>query len=187
MAVSFNWCRAAWSWVSTLAGLLYMDNLFLHIIFWFILTGSFAVTWSLYNLLYSHEFFWCRINENSAVFSVVEKHLKPGPWNHSLRQFCDQTLDSLKFFVRKYSKVFCFDLILSRFYIFVLHYIPQKLNEGSNLRTLAEYCKILSVHIQLKVLISRSDLMFLIRMPFCDHYSNFAHLTCRDNNHFFVD
>ncbi|KAJ6777923.1 hypothetical protein OIU74_001827 [Salix koriyanagi] len=37
-------------------------------------------------------------------FSAIEKHLKPGPWNHPLKQFCDEHLDSLKFFIRKYPK-----------------------------------------------------------------------------------
>ncbi|KAL3615394.1 hypothetical protein CASFOL_041055 [Castilleja foliolosa] len=45
-----------------------------------------------------------RVNENSTLASVIEKHLKPGPWKNSLRQFCDQSLDSLKFFTRKYPK-----------------------------------------------------------------------------------
>ncbi|KAH6813012.1 hypothetical protein C2S51_022030 [Perilla frutescens var. frutescens] len=44
------------------------------------------------------------IHENSTLFSAIEKHLKAGPWNHPLRQFCDQTIDSLKFFVRKNPK-----------------------------------------------------------------------------------
>ncbi|GFP93128.1 box c/d snoRNA protein 1 [Phtheirospermum japonicum] len=44
------------------------------------------------------------VNENSTLASVIENHLKPGPWNHSLRQFCDQNLDSLNFFTRKYPK-----------------------------------------------------------------------------------
>ncbi|XP_057793923.1 uncharacterized protein LOC131010429 [Salvia miltiorrhiza] len=44
------------------------------------------------------------IHENATFFSVIEKHLKPGPWNHQLKQFCDESLDSLKFFIRKYPK-----------------------------------------------------------------------------------
>ncbi|KAL6587495.1 hypothetical protein OROMI_000473 [Orobanche minor] len=44
------------------------------------------------------------IHEDSTLFSAIEKHLKPGPWNHRLRQFCDQGLDSLKLFIRKYPK-----------------------------------------------------------------------------------
>ncbi|KAJ6964127.1 box C/D snoRNA protein [Populus alba x Populus x berolinensis] len=44
------------------------------------------------------------VHEDTELFSVIEKHLKPGPWNHPLRQFCDQPLDSLKFFIRKYPK-----------------------------------------------------------------------------------
>ena len=46
-----------------------------------------------------------RLNENMNLSSVVENHLKPGPWNHQLRQFCDEQLDCLKFFIRKYPKV----------------------------------------------------------------------------------
>ncbi|KAL6560446.1 hypothetical protein OROGR_004005 [Orobanche gracilis] len=44
------------------------------------------------------------VNENTTLSSVIENHLKPGPWNHSLRQFCNHTLDSLKFFIRKNPK-----------------------------------------------------------------------------------
>jgi hypothetical protein len=39
---------------------------------------------------------------------IIENHLKPGPWNHQLRQFCEEQLDCLKFFIRKYPKVFLF-------------------------------------------------------------------------------
>ncbi|KAL3815040.1 hypothetical protein ACJIZ3_016308 [Penstemon smallii] len=44
------------------------------------------------------------VHENTTLSSVIEDHLKPGPWNHSLKPFCDETLDSLKFFIRKYPK-----------------------------------------------------------------------------------
>ncbi|PSS11979.1 Box C/D snoRNA protein [Actinidia chinensis var. chinensis] len=44
------------------------------------------------------------VDENTNLCSVVEKHLGPGPWNHQLKQFCDEPLDSLKFFIRKYPK-----------------------------------------------------------------------------------
>lgn len=44
------------------------------------------------------------IHENTTFSSVIEIHLKPGPWNHKLKQFSDETLDSLKFFIRKYPK-----------------------------------------------------------------------------------
>ncbi|CBI32194.3 unnamed protein product, partial [Vitis vinifera] len=44
------------------------------------------------------------INENSTLSSVIEKHLKPGPWNHKLKPFCAEQLDCLKFFIRKYPK-----------------------------------------------------------------------------------
>lgn len=44
------------------------------------------------------------IHENTNLCSVIGKHLEHGPWNHRLRQFCDEPLDSLKFFIRKYPK-----------------------------------------------------------------------------------
>ncbi|KAJ9158698.1 hypothetical protein P3X46_024259 [Hevea brasiliensis] len=44
------------------------------------------------------------VHEDTYLCSVIEKHLKPGPWNHQLRQFCDEHLDSLKFLIRKYPK-----------------------------------------------------------------------------------
>eukprot|EP00261_Vitis_vinifera_P040036 XP_019081279.1 PREDICTED: uncharacterized protein LOC100855187 isoform X2 [Vitis vinifera] len=45
-----------------------------------------------------------RVNENSTLSSVIENHLKSGPWNHKLRPFCAEQLDCLKFFIRKYLK-----------------------------------------------------------------------------------
>ncbi|XP_021887710.1 box C/D snoRNA protein 1 [Carica papaya] len=42
--------------------------------------------------------------EDASIYSVIENHLKPGPWNHQLKQFCDVQLDSLKFFIRKCPK-----------------------------------------------------------------------------------
>ncbi|KAL0284034.1 UNVERIFIED_CONTAM: hypothetical protein Sradi_7210800 [Sesamum radiatum] len=45
-----------------------------------------------------------RVQEDTTLSSMIEKHLKPGPWNHSLRPFCDQTLGSLKIFIGKYPK-----------------------------------------------------------------------------------
>lgn len=38
------------------------------------------------------------------LHSIIENHLKPGPWNHQLKQFCEEQLDCLKFFIRKYPK-----------------------------------------------------------------------------------
>ncbi|KZV20413.1 box C/D snoRNA protein 1 [Dorcoceras hygrometricum] len=55
-------------------------------------------------LYFTYKFFHCRIHENTSLSSVIENHLKPGPWNHKLKQFCDETLDSLRFFIRKYPK-----------------------------------------------------------------------------------
>ncbi|KAL6964813.1 hypothetical protein U1Q18_035868 [Sarracenia purpurea var. burkii] len=44
------------------------------------------------------------VNENTNLCSVIENHLRPGPWKHRLKQFCDEPLDSLKFFIRKHPK-----------------------------------------------------------------------------------
>ncbi|VFR02378.1 unnamed protein product [Cuscuta campestris] len=41
------------------------------------------------------------VNEKAKLRDVIEKHLKPGPWKHPLKQFCDVPLDSLKVFIRK--------------------------------------------------------------------------------------
>lgn len=44
------------------------------------------------------------VNENTSFRSILEKHLKPSPWNHQLKEFCDDQLDCLKLFIRKYPK-----------------------------------------------------------------------------------
>ncbi|OVA02866.1 zinc finger protein [Macleaya cordata] len=44
------------------------------------------------------------VDENTNLCSVIEKHLKLGPWNHKLRPFCEEQLDCLKFFIRKNAK-----------------------------------------------------------------------------------
>ncbi|KAF7842948.1 Box C/D snoRNA protein 1 [Senna tora] len=44
------------------------------------------------------------VNENTSLCTILEKHLKPGPWNHQLRKFCEDQLDCLKLFIRKYPK-----------------------------------------------------------------------------------
>ncbi|KAA8515715.1 hypothetical protein F0562_018674 [Nyssa sinensis] len=44
------------------------------------------------------------VHENTNLCSVIENHLKAGPWNHRLKQFCEEPLDSLKFFIRTYPK-----------------------------------------------------------------------------------
>ncbi|KAF8403887.1 hypothetical protein HHK36_011993 [Tetracentron sinense] len=44
------------------------------------------------------------VHENTSLCSVIENHLKPGPWNHQLRSFCKEHLDHLKFFIRIYPK-----------------------------------------------------------------------------------
>ncbi|RWR97156.1 zinc finger protein [Cinnamomum micranthum f. kanehirae] len=44
------------------------------------------------------------VDENKSLNSVVEEHLKPGPWNHKLKPFCNEQMDSLKFFIQKFPK-----------------------------------------------------------------------------------
>ncbi|KAL9324212.1 hypothetical protein ACSQ67_009069 [Phaseolus vulgaris] len=44
------------------------------------------------------------VDENTSFNSVLEKHLKPGPWNNQLRPFCEVQLDCLRLFIRKYPK-----------------------------------------------------------------------------------
>ncbi|KAI3932732.1 hypothetical protein MKW92_027998 [Papaver armeniacum] len=44
------------------------------------------------------------VNENTKLCSVIEEHLKLGPWNNKLRPFCEEPLDRLKFFIRKNAK-----------------------------------------------------------------------------------
>ncbi|GAB2289083.1 hypothetical protein Dimus_023384 [Dionaea muscipula] len=44
------------------------------------------------------------ILESTTLRSVIEKHLQPSPWNHKLKKFCEEELENLKFFIRKYPK-----------------------------------------------------------------------------------
>ncbi|XP_044491102.1 box C/D snoRNA protein 1 [Mangifera indica] len=44
------------------------------------------------------------VHEDTNLCSIIENHLKPGPWNHKLRQFSEELLDRLKFFIPKYPK-----------------------------------------------------------------------------------
>ncbi|GLT32150.1 hypothetical protein SLA2020_068370 [Shorea laevis] len=44
------------------------------------------------------------VNEERNICSVIENHLKPGPWIHQLRHFFEEQLENLKFFMRKYPK-----------------------------------------------------------------------------------
>ncbi|KAL6007631.1 hypothetical protein ACLOJK_033130 [Asimina triloba] len=44
------------------------------------------------------------VNEHECVVHVIEKHLKSGPWNHQLKPFCQEPLDSLKFLIQKNPK-----------------------------------------------------------------------------------
>ncbi|KAM6571799.1 hypothetical protein CsatA_015879 [Cannabis sativa] len=44
------------------------------------------------------------IDENMNISSIIRNHLKPGPWNHQLKRFCDEDPKNLKFFIRKYQK-----------------------------------------------------------------------------------
>ncbi|KAK4349265.1 hypothetical protein RND71_032020 [Anisodus tanguticus] len=50
------------------------------------------------------------VHENTSLQSVIENHLKPSPWNHPLRQFCEEPLDSLKFFIQKGTKSSFYEL-----------------------------------------------------------------------------
>ncbi|XVF79581.1 hypothetical protein PTKIN_Ptkin15bG0000700 [Pterospermum kingtungense] len=45
-----------------------------------------------------------RVHEDTILNSVIGNHLKPSPWNNPLRRFCEEQLDCLKFFIRKYPK-----------------------------------------------------------------------------------
>ncbi|KAG5100424.1 hypothetical protein JHK82_045476 [Glycine max] len=44
------------------------------------------------------------VDENTSFYSILEKHLMPGPWKNQLKQFCEVQLDCLKLFIRKYPK-----------------------------------------------------------------------------------
>ncbi|CAN1190820.1 Box C/D snoRNA protein 1 [Linum perenne] len=44
------------------------------------------------------------VDENASIFSEIHKHLQPGPWKNQLKQFCEEDLESLKCFIRKYPK-----------------------------------------------------------------------------------
>lgn len=44
------------------------------------------------------------VPEDRSLCSVIENHLKPGPWSHQLRQFCEEQLDQIKFFICKFPK-----------------------------------------------------------------------------------
>ncbi|KAI3964450.1 hypothetical protein MKX01_007140 [Papaver californicum] len=49
-------------------------------------------------------FYHQRVDENTKLCSVIEKHLKLGPWNNKLRPFCEEILDRLEFFIRVNAK-----------------------------------------------------------------------------------
>ncbi|CAF2081754.1 box C/D snoRNA protein 1 [Brassica napus] len=44
------------------------------------------------------------VGEDTSLCSVIENHLKPGPWIHKLKPFCDVDLFSLKLFIQKGAK-----------------------------------------------------------------------------------
>ncbi|KAG9147776.1 hypothetical protein Leryth_018831 [Lithospermum erythrorhizon] len=44
------------------------------------------------------------VHENTSLCSVIGKHFQSGPWNHKLKQFSSEPLDSLKLFIRKFPK-----------------------------------------------------------------------------------
>ncbi|CAA6660584.1 unnamed protein product [Spirodela intermedia] len=41
------------------------------------------------------------VDERMNLISVMGKHLKPTPWNHKLRPFCNERIEDLKFFLQK--------------------------------------------------------------------------------------
>ncbi|KAJ9680661.1 hypothetical protein PVL29_019856 [Vitis rotundifolia] len=66
-----------------------------------------CITWTIEWQFHSTDMFYStvgEINENSTFSSAIENHLKHGPWNHKLKLFCAELLDSLKIFIRKYLK-----------------------------------------------------------------------------------
>ncbi|RID56996.1 hypothetical protein BRARA_F00403 [Brassica rapa] len=48
------------------------------------------------------------VGEDTSLCSVIENHLKPGPWIHKLKPFCDVDLFSLKLFIQKGAKATTF-------------------------------------------------------------------------------
>ncbi|WOG95697.1 hypothetical protein DCAR_0415024 [Daucus carota subsp. sativus] len=63
---------------------------------------SWTIEWRFHStdvVLHDH-----RVDENKSLSSVIMNHLEPGPWNHGLKQFCKEPLQSLKFFIRKFHK-----------------------------------------------------------------------------------
>jgi hypothetical protein len=46
-----------------------------------------------------------RIDEHATLFSLLEKHLSPGPWKDQLTQYRNTELRDLKLFIQKSSKV----------------------------------------------------------------------------------
>lgn len=105
MAFLFHWCRINGPWVSNRINEVLMQTsisslVFLHLFIFFVIFFS-----SLLQLLTLVRLLCFSIHESRSFVSVLESHLKPGPWKHQLRQFCEQPLDSLKLFIRKNPKV----------------------------------------------------------------------------------
>ncbi|KAL8119468.1 hypothetical protein AgCh_016838 [Apium graveolens] len=42
------------------------------------------------------------VDDNTSLSSAIMNHLKPGPFNHQLKRFCEEPLHSLNFFIRKF-------------------------------------------------------------------------------------
>lgn len=64
---------------------------------------SWTIEWRFHStdvVLHDH-----RVDENTSLSSVIVNHLQPSPWNHRLKRFCKEPLQSLKLFVRKFAKV----------------------------------------------------------------------------------
>lgn len=66
--------------------------------------------------------FFSRVEDNTSLSSVIINHFEPGPFIHRLKRFCKETLQSLKFFVRKFPKVFNLAYFYSGFcFILIFH------------------------------------------------------------------
>ena len=69
-----------------------------------------------------------RVNENTSFCSILEQHLKHGPWNHQVRQFCEDKLDCLKLFIRKYPKVIFFTFTIAEIQDTKLAYLQDHID-----------------------------------------------------------
>lgn len=93
-----------WPWVSILPHAIGRIIIFLILV----LSSKFMTSDLLFGIEWWHALkifsFFCRVNENTKLSTILENHLQPSPWKNQLQKFCEQ-LDSLKFFVCTYPKV----------------------------------------------------------------------------------